>query len=142
MKLRSVFGLSAPLALAAFAAGAQAQDLTIATSVPHLGFPFFVHMENALKTEAGKLGGITLQTYDGQNQTPKQTADVEAMIVGGVDGIVISPLELGRDGAGGQAGGGRRHPGRHDRPAGRRGRGPPRPCRRRQRQGRRGAGRT
>ena len=74
MKFRSVFGLSAPLALAAFAAGAQAQDLTIATSVPHLGFPFFVHMENALKTEAGTLGGITLQTYDGQNQTPKQTA--------------------------------------------------------------------
>src|SRR5688572_7845850 len=50
MRLKSAFGLAAPLALAAFATGAQAQDLTIATSVPHLGFPFFVHMENALKT--------------------------------------------------------------------------------------------
>jgi inositol transport system substrate-binding protein len=48
MRLKSAFGLAAPLALAAFATGAQAQDLTIATSVPHLGFPFFVHMENAL----------------------------------------------------------------------------------------------
>jgi inositol transport system substrate-binding protein len=94
MKLKTALGL-APLALAAFVAGApaQAQDLTIATSVPHLGFPFFVHMENALKAEAETLGGITLQTYDGQNQTPKQTADVEAMIVSGVDGIVISPLD-------------------------------------------------
>lgn len=82
------------LALAAFiAVPGHAQELTIASSVPHLGFPFFVHMENALKAEAEKLGGIRLQTYDGQNQTPKQTADVEAMIVGGVDGIVISPLD-------------------------------------------------
>ena len=60
--------------------------------MPHLGFPFFVHMENALKAEADTLGGIKLTTYDGQNQTPKQTADVEAMIVSGVNGIVISPL--------------------------------------------------
>jgi inositol transport system substrate-binding protein len=93
MRLKSAFGLAVPLALGVFAAGAQAQDLAIATSVPHLGFPFFVHMENALKAEAETLGGITLTTYDGQNQTPKQTADVEAMIVSGVDGIVISPLD-------------------------------------------------
>jgi ABC-type sugar transport system substrate-binding protein len=93
LKLTSVFGLSASLTLAAFVTGAQAQDLTVATSVPHLGFPFFVHMENALKAEAGNLGGISLQSYDGQNQTPKQTADVEAMIINGVDGIVISPLD-------------------------------------------------
>ena len=93
MRLKSAFGLAVPLALGVFAAGAQAQDLTIATSVPHLGFPFFVHMQNALKAEAETLGGITLTTYDGQNQTPKQTADVEAAIVPGVDGIVISPLD-------------------------------------------------
>jgi ABC-type sugar transport system substrate-binding protein len=30
----------------------QAQDLTIATSVPSLGFPFFVHMLNQIKAEA------------------------------------------------------------------------------------------
>ena len=75
---------------ASLAAGAsQAQDLTIATSVPSLGFPFFVHMQMELRDEAESLGGITLLETDGQNQTPKQTADVEAAIVQGVDGIGV-----------------------------------------------------
>ena len=58
MRLKSTLGL-APLALAALLAGApaQAQDLTIATSLPSLGFPFFVHMQNQLNDEAAKLGG-------------------------------------------------------------------------------------
>lgn len=85
----------APLVVAAglVAAPVKAQDLTIMTSVPSLGFPFFVHMENALKASAEELGGITINTSDGQNSAPKQTADIEAAIVNGVDGIVISPLD-------------------------------------------------
>ena len=87
--------LLAPVSLAALLAASPlaAQDLTIATSVPSLGFPFFVHMENQLRAEAEALGGITLLTNDGQNSTPKQTADVEAAIVNAVDGIVISPID-------------------------------------------------
>jgi len=82
------------LVAAAFAATpVKAQDLTIMTSVPSLGFPFFVHMENELKKSADQLGGITINTSDGQNSAPKQTADIEAAIVNGVDGIVISPLD-------------------------------------------------
>ncbi len=73
--------------------GVQAQDLTIATSLPSLGFPFFVHMQKELSAEAEALGGITVIATDGQNKTPKQTADVEAAIIQGVDGIVISPLD-------------------------------------------------
>ena len=72
---------------------ATAQDLTIATSVPSLGFPFFVHMQKQLTAEAEALGGITLMEMDGQNSTPKQTADVEAAIIQGVDGIIISPID-------------------------------------------------
>lgn len=85
----------APLAVAAALAAApvKAQDLTIMTSVPSLGFPFFVHMENELKKSAEQLGGITINTSDGQNSVPKQTADIEAGIVNSVDGIVISPLD-------------------------------------------------
>lgn len=71
----------------------RAQDLTIATSLPNLAFPFFVHMQKQLRAEADKLGGIKLIETDGQNKTPKQTADVEAAIVQGVDGIIISPLD-------------------------------------------------
>lgn len=70
-----------------------AQDLEIFTSVPSLGFPFFVHMQKELSAEAETLGGITLMESDGQNQTTKQTGDVESAIIKGVDGIVISPID-------------------------------------------------
>ena len=88
-------GALAPATLAAtmLAAPVGAQDLTVMTSVPSLGFPFFVHMENELKATAEELGGVTVMTSDGQNSAPKQTADIEAAIVEGVDGIVISPLD-------------------------------------------------
>ena len=89
--------LAVAIAAGAVAVGhapqATAQDLTIATSLPSLGFPFFVHMQKQLREEAESLGGITLMEMDGQNSTPKQTADVEAAIIQGVDGIIISPLD-------------------------------------------------
>ncbi|MEZ5670326.1 MAG: substrate-binding domain-containing protein [Alphaproteobacteria bacterium] len=72
---------------------AAAQDLTIMTSVPSLGFPFFVHMMNALKAEGEALGVATVES-DGQNSAPKQTADVENAVIQGVDGIVISPIDV------------------------------------------------
>ena len=61
--------------------------------MPGLGFPFFVHMQNQLNAEAEKLGGIEVINYDGEKSTPKQTADVEAAVVSGVDGLVISPSD-------------------------------------------------
>ncbi len=70
-----------------------AQDVTVATSVPHLGFPFFLHMQNQLNAEAESLGGVKVVNYDGQNASTKQTADVEAAIVSGVGGLVISPID-------------------------------------------------
>ncbi|MGO1075270.1 substrate-binding domain-containing protein [Inquilinus sp. CA228] len=85
--------LGAVLAIA-IALPAAAQDKkTILTSVPSLGFPFFVHMMNELKAEAEKLGVASVES-DGQNSAPKQTADVEAAMVQKVDGIVISPIDV------------------------------------------------
>ncbi|MAQ82209.1 MAG: LacI family transcriptional regulator [Maritimibacter sp.] len=83
-------GLALSLTLAS--SPALAADETVAFSVPNLGFPFFVHMQNEFNAAGEKLG-VTVENYDGQNQTTKQTSDVEAMIIGGVDGIVISPLD-------------------------------------------------
>ncbi len=95
MNLRKTVRGLAPIVLGAglLAGPAVAQDLTIATSVPSLGFPFFVHMENQLNAEAKELGGIEILNYDGQNSSPKQTGDMEAAIIRGVDGVVISPLD-------------------------------------------------
>ena len=81
------FGLLLP-------AHAEDKPLTIMESVPGLTFPFFVHMMNQMKAEAEKLGGITVIESDGQVSSPKQTADIEAAITQGVDGIVISPNEV------------------------------------------------
>jgi len=96
MSLLKLLKAMVPIGVAALLAATPVQaqdDLTIATSVPSLGFPFFVHMQNQLSAEAESLGGIELLQYDGQNSTPKQTGDVEAAIVSGVDGIIISPLD-------------------------------------------------
>ncbi len=70
------------------------QPLTIAFSVPGLNFPFFVHMMQEAQEAAARIGPIELIQLDGQNSAPKQSADVEAMIVQGVDGIVISPADV------------------------------------------------
>jgi ABC-type sugar transport system substrate-binding protein len=63
------------------------------TSVPGLNFPFFVHMMAAMQAEGKNLGIKTVES-DGQNSAPKQTADVEAGVVQGVNGIVISPIDV------------------------------------------------
>ena len=80
-----------------FSGGASAQadkQVTILASVPGLTFPFFVHMMNQVKAQAETLGNIEVIESDGQVSSPKQTADVEAAITRGVDGIVISPNEV------------------------------------------------
>jgi ABC-type sugar transport system substrate-binding protein len=65
--------------------------LTIAFSVPDMAFPFFVFMETQVREEAEKLG-VEIVTLDGQNQLPKQTADLEAVIAQEYDGVLISPI--------------------------------------------------
>lgn len=94
LKRSTLLGGAIGLALMAFTPAHAQKELTILTSVPGLNFPFFVHMMNQMKAEAEALGGITVIESDGQDSTPKQTADVETAIVQGVDGIVISPREV------------------------------------------------
>jgi ABC-type sugar transport system substrate-binding protein len=98
MSTKSILWIIALLALLAVPAsltvvGAQ-DELTIATSLPSLEFPFFVHMQNQLRAEAEAIGGITLIESDGQNSATKQTADVEAAVTQGVDAIIISPIDV------------------------------------------------
>lgn len=73
---------------------ASAKDLVIMTSLPSMEFPFFVHMQKQLDQEAQSIGGIKILSADGQNRVPKQTADVESAIIQGVDGIIISPIDV------------------------------------------------
>ena len=91
----AALGGAAALAFATFnpATGAE-KHLTILVAMPDLAFPFFVHMVNQTKDEANKMGGIDIIVGDGQRSSPKETADVEAAITKGVDGILISPNDV------------------------------------------------
>ena len=77
-----------------FGSPVSAKDLVIMTSLPSMEFPFFVHMQKQLDQEARRIGGIKIMAADGQNRVPKQTADVESAIIQGVDGIIISPIDV------------------------------------------------
>ena len=94
--LKQVFSKFALVMLAAlyFSSIASAKDLVIMTSLPSMEFPFFVHMQKQLDQEARSIGGIKILSADGQNRVPKQTADVESAIIQGVDGIIISPIDV------------------------------------------------
>lgn len=76
------------------AAAQEEEPLQIAFSVPGLNFPFFVHMMNEAQEAADAFDNVELIQLDGQNSASKQTQDLEAMIVQGVDGIVISPADV------------------------------------------------
>ncbi|MGQ9850071.1 MAG: substrate-binding domain-containing protein [Aggregatilineaceae bacterium] len=73
---------------------AQEKPLTIASSMPDLAFPFFVHMQAQIRAEAAAQGNIELIELDGQDKVEKQTADVEAAIAKGVDALIISPKQV------------------------------------------------
>ena len=47
-----------------------------------------------IKDEANRLGDITVVESDGERSSPKQSADLEAAITKGVDGIVIDPNDF------------------------------------------------
>jgi inositol transport system substrate-binding protein len=81
------FGATAP-------AQAAEKHLTILATVPDMAFPFFVHLMKQVHAEADKLGNITIIESDGQRSSPKQTADIEAAITKGVDGMFLDPNEV------------------------------------------------
>ena len=97
MRYLSKISLAAILSLAFGAlstAQAAEKHLTILVAMPDLAFPFFVHMVDQTKDEAKKIGDIDLIVADGQRSSPKETADIEAAITKGVNGILVSPNDV------------------------------------------------
>ncbi len=72
-------------------AAPEAETLRIAFSIPGLNFPFFVHMDRAIKAAAAEMGDVEIITLDGQDNTEKQVADLESVITQGLDGLIVSP---------------------------------------------------
>ncbi len=93
VQVAAAAGVFATLPASARIAGAQ-EPVKIAFSVPGLNFPFFVHMMNLAQQHCDALG-VEMVQLDGQEQgapsSTKQSADLEAALAQGVQGIVISP---------------------------------------------------
>src|SRR5580658_5767547 len=92
LKKIALFSSAATLAFASFdSAWAAEKHLTILAAIPDLAFPFFAHMADQIKDESTKIGDIDLIISDGQRSSPKETADIEAAITKGVNGMLVDP---------------------------------------------------
>jgi inositol transport system substrate-binding protein len=65
----------------------------IVASLHNLSEPFFIAVRRELESEAAKLD-VEMSVVDGQSNSAKQTADVEAAISGGAGGIILAPTNV------------------------------------------------
>lgn len=72
----------------------QAGDsIQVVASLHDMTEPFFVAVKRELDAEAGRLD-VTVSVEDGQSNSAKQTADIEAAITGGAQGIILAPNDV------------------------------------------------
>jgi inositol transport system substrate-binding protein len=65
----------------------------VVASLHNLSEPFFVVMRRELASEAARLD-VELSVVDGQSNSAKQSADVEAAIASGASGIILAPTDV------------------------------------------------
>jgi inositol transport system substrate-binding protein len=65
----------------------------VIASLHNLSEPFFVAMRRELENEAARLD-VDLSSVDGQSNSAKQSADVEAAIASGAQGIILAPTDM------------------------------------------------
>ncbi|WP_439949119.1 ribose ABC transporter substrate-binding protein RbsB [Bacillus subtilis] len=68
------------------------KEFTIGLSVSTLNNPFFVSLKRGIEKEAKKRG-MKVIIVDAQNDSSKQTSDVEDLIQQGVDALLINPTD-------------------------------------------------
>src|SRR5580704_19142259 len=65
----------------------------VVASLHDMTEPFFVAVKRELDSEAGRLG-VSVAVEDGQSNSAKQTADIEAAIAGGAQGVILAPNDV------------------------------------------------
>src|ERR1700728_1947456 len=65
----------------------------VVASLHNLSEPFFIAVRRELESEAAKLD-VEMSVVDGQSNSAKQTADVEAAVAGGAAGIILAPTNV------------------------------------------------
>jgi inositol transport system substrate-binding protein len=93
MALSMVLACAAMLADAGCSGKSGGNSIQIVASLHDMTEPFFVAVKRELDSEAGRLG-VTVAVEDGQSNSAKQTADIEAAITGGAQGIILAPNDV------------------------------------------------
>ncbi len=83
----------AMLAMSACSNKSQGNSVQIVASLHDMTEPFFVAVKRALDNEARELN-VTVSVEDGQSNSAKQTADIQAAIAGGAQGIILAPNDV------------------------------------------------
>jgi inositol transport system substrate-binding protein len=68
-------------------------SVQIVASLHDMTEPFFVAVKRALDSEARELN-VAVSVEDGQSNSAKQTADIQAAITGGAQGIILAPNDV------------------------------------------------
>ncbi|EUJ41673.1 D-ribose ABC transporter substrate-binding protein [Brochothrix campestris] len=70
----------------------DAKNITIGVSISTLNNPFFVSVKEGIET-AAKAAGITVKIADAQNDSSKQSNDVDDLIQQDVDMLLVNPVD-------------------------------------------------
>jgi len=81
------------LAMGACSGKSAGNSLQIVASLHDMTEPFFVAVKRALDSEARELN-VAISVEDGQSNSAKQTADIQAAIAGGAQGIILAPNDV------------------------------------------------
>jgi inositol transport system substrate-binding protein len=84
---------AAMLTIAGCSRKPDGNSLQVVASLHDMTEPFFVAVKRELDAEAGRLG-VSVSVEDGQSNSAKQTADIEAAIAGGAQGIILAPNDV------------------------------------------------
>jgi len=83
----------AMLALNGCSGKSGANSVQIVASLHDMTEPFFVAVKRALDSEARELN-VAVSVEDGQSNSAKQTADIQAAIAGGAQAIILAPNDV------------------------------------------------
>ncbi|NMB12544.1 MAG: substrate-binding domain-containing protein [Firmicutes bacterium] len=93
MRKSLVVSLIAILMVVVVGSTALAASLRIGLSIPSLSMTWFSFLKNAVEQQAAEMG-VELVTLDARNQVGKQMSDIEDMIVQGLDGVLLVPINV------------------------------------------------
>ena len=83
--------LSSVLAMGAGEPEVDPDRVTVGLTLPSLGHPFFIHLQNNVMMEADELD-VEVLALDANNETARQMSIVEDFIARGVDAVLMSPI--------------------------------------------------